>query len=126
LQYQDILEKDYEISEELENYDDYEQLSDKAKKFLNYLYHYYFLPLLLNFIIVATAINYDEELREILNKVSTKPEVKSFARKPPMRFERSLLKGYRITTGDKLHFRDAPKMNSNIITVLPIGTLNFY
>lgn len=117
-----LKEIDAQIGEEISSQTDFNALSDKNKSILLYLYHYYFLPILLSCLsayMMANAV----EARKELESVSTPAEVRQFTRVSNRNFDRSSLKGFRITTVKSLNFRETPSMKSEIITTLPIGSL---
>lgn len=117
-----LKEIDAQISAEIYSQTDFNALSDKTKSILLYLYHYYFLPVLLSCLsayMMANAV----EARKELASISTPTEVRKFTRAPNHNFDRSSLKGFRVTTVQSLHFREGPSMKSEIITTLPIGSL---
>ncbi|AQU82657.1 MULTISPECIES: SH3 domain-containing protein [unclassified Halomonas] len=117
-----LKEIDAQISAEIYSQTDFNALSDKTKSILLYLYHYYFLPILLSCLsayMMANAI----EARKELESISTPAEVRQFTRAPNHNFEQSSLKGFRVTTVQSLNFREGPSMKSEIITILPIGSL---
>ncbi len=117
-----LKEIDAQISAEIYSQSDFNALSDKTKTILLYLYHYYFLPVLLG-CLSAYMMNNAVEARKELESVSTPTEVRKFTRIPNRNFDRSSLKGFRITTVQSLHFREGPSIKSEIITILPIGSL---
>ena len=117
-----LLEIDSEISEEISSQTDFNALSEKTKSILIYLYHYYFLPVLLS-CLSAYMVTNALEARKELESVSTQLEVKTFVRSSHRSFDRSALKGFRITIADSLNFRETPSMKSEVIKTLPIGTL---
>jgi uncharacterized protein YgiM (DUF1202 family) len=117
-----VLETDRNISDELSTCNDFEKLSDKTKKFLLYLYHYYLLPIVIAYYL-PIIVNNAEITKEKFNTVTTGTEVRSLARNLPLHIDKNLLNGYRVTTGDNLNFRKTPSMNSSIIAKVPIGTL---
>lgn len=117
-----LKEIDAQISAEIISQTDFNALSEKTKSILLYLYHYYFLPILLSCLsayITANAV----EARKELESTSTPAEIRQFTRAPNHKFDRSSLKGFRATTAQSLHFREGPSMKSKIITTLPIGSL---
>lgn len=117
-----LKEIDAQLSAEIYSQTDFNALSDKTKSILLYLYHYYFLPILLSCLsayMMANAI----EARKELESISTPAEVRQFTRAPNHNFERSSLKRFRVTTVQSLNFREGPSMKSEIITTLPIGSL---
>ena len=117
-----IVEIDTEVRDELSSASDYESLSEKAKKALDYFFHHYLLPLILS-VIAAYVVIQVEEAKKELQQVSTPAEVRKFVRTPSYTFDKTSLKGYRVTTAKMLNFRNEPSMNSEIIAELPIGTL---
>tara|TARA_R110002074_G_scaffold373069_2_gene548764 strand:+ start:14506 stop:15450 length:945 start_codon:yes stop_codon:yes gene_type:complete len=117
-----LLEIDSQISEEVSAASDFNDLSEKTKKILLYLFSHCFLPFLVSCYAAYVMQNADDAKVE-LQSVSTAAEVRSFSRSANTKFDRSLLAGFRITTAHSLHFREGPSMKSNVITGLPIGTL---
>jgi len=117
-----LLEIDSQISEEILSETDFNALSERTKNILIYLYHYYFLPISLSCLSAYMMTNALEARKE-LESVSTPTEVKTFVRSSQGSFDRSALKGFRITIVDSLNFRETPSMRSEVITTLPIGTL---
>lgn len=117
-----LAEIDAQISAEIYSQTDFNALPDKTKSIVLYLYHSYFLPIILSCLsayVIANAV----EARKELGSIATPAEVRQFTREPNHNFDRSSLKGFRITTVNSLNFRDAPSMKSEIITTLPIGSL---
>ncbi|NLQ16801.1 SH3 domain-containing protein [Marinomonas sp. M1K-6] len=117
-----LKEIDAQISAEIYSQTDFNALSEKTKSILLYLYHYYFLPILLSCLsayMMANAV----QARKELDLISTPTEVRQFTRAPNHNFDRSSLKGFRVTTVQSLNFREGPSMKSEIITTLPIGSL---
>ncbi|MEO3677409.1 SH3 domain-containing protein [Rheinheimera sp. FR7-31] len=117
-----LKELDTQISAEIYSQKDFNALSDKTKCILLYLYHNYFLPILLGCLAAYIMAN-AEEARKELESISTPSEVRQFTRAPNHSFDRSSLKRFRVTTAQSLNFREGPSMRSEIITVLPIGSL---
>lgn len=117
-----LLEIDQEIYEEVSSASDFNVLSNKSRKIILYLFHYYFLPLLLAHIYATYISTNAIEARKELQSVSTPVEAKSFVKSPSLGFERASLKGFRVTF-KRTNFREAPGMKSKVITTLPIGTL---
>lgn len=120
---QSLVDVDNEIANELSTCSDFELLSDNTKKTLLYIYHYYFLPIFLSCCAVIIMENADIVRSKFL-EVTTAAEVRSLVRSPSSGgFDQTLLKGFRVTTGHDVNFREEPNMKSNVITRLPIGTL---
>lgn len=117
-----LAEIDAQISAEIYSQTDFNALSDKTKSILLYLYHYYFLPILLSCLSAYITAN-TVEARKELGSITTPVEVRQFTREPNKNFDRSSLKGFRVTTVKALNFRNTPSMRSEIITTLPIGSL---
>lgn len=117
-----LVEINNEICGEVESVTDFNALSDKTKNILLYLYHCYFLPVLLSCFTTYVMTNALEAKKE-LSGVTTFAEAKSFVKRANAKFDRMLLKGFRVTTSKKLNFRESASMKSNVITTLPIGTL---
>lgn len=113
---------DAHISAEIYSHTDFNALSENTKRILLYLYHYYFLPILLSCLsayMMANAV----EARKELGSISTPAEVRQFTRLPNQNFDRSSLKAFRVTTVHSLNFREAPSLKSKIINTLQIGSL---
>jgi hypothetical protein len=117
-----ILEIDAELSKEVSTKTDFNDLSDNTKRILTYLYHYYFLPILLSCISGYILHNALEAQKELETK-SSPYEIKSFVRSANGKIDRLALKSYRVTTARSLNFRSESSMKSEIITTLPIGSL---
>lgn len=117
-----LLEIDSKISEEISSETDFNALSERTKNILIYLYHYYFLPILLSCLSAYMMTNAIVARNE-LESVSTPTEVKAFVRSSNGSFDRLALKGFRVTIADSINFREAPSMRSDVITTLPIGSL---
>ena len=117
-----LKEIDAQISAEIYSQTDFNALSDKTKSILLYLYHYYFLPILLSCLSAYMMTNAVEARKE-LETISTPAEVRQFTRAPNRNFDRTSLKGFRVTIVQSLNFREGPSMKSEIITTLPIGSL---
>jgi hypothetical protein len=117
-----LVEIDSKISQEILSETDFNALSDNTKKILIYLYHYYFLPVVLACLTAYMMMNAGEARKE-LQSVSTPAEVRSFVCSSNGNFDRQSLKGFRVTTVGSLNFRDSPNMKSEVITTLPIGAL---
>tara|TARA_R100001039_G_C1781180_1_gene67694 strand:- start:276 stop:590 length:315 start_codon:yes stop_codon:yes gene_type:complete len=63
------------------------------------------------------------EARKEAVAINTPSEAKAFAKELNENFDRSALKGFRVITANALNFRGGPGMKSEIITILPVGTL---
>ena len=119
----DILKTDQEVSEELDSCNDFELLSDNAKKILIYIYHIYFIPLLYIFISIAITTLYAEKITEKLSVFTTSLEIRRFTKNTSSSFDRSLLKNYRVTIKENLSLREYPLLKLEEIENIPIGTL---
>jgi len=117
-----LLDIDAQISKEISSETDFNALSEKTQRILLYLYHNYFLPILLSCLSAYMMTNAIEARKE-LEAVSSPSEARAFTRVSNNNFDRAALKGFRVTTGDDLYFRESPSMNSEVITMLPVGTL---
>lgn len=117
-----LIEIDAQISEEICSQTDFNALSEKTKIILLYLYHNYFLPVLLSCLSAYMMTNAVVARKE-LESISTPSEVRDFVRSTSQKFDRSSLKGFRVTTVQSLNFREGPSMRSEIIAILPIGSL---
>lgn len=102
-----LVEIDSKISQEILSETDFNALSDNTKKILIYLYHYYFLPVVLACLTAYMMMNAGEARKE-LQSVSTPAEVRSFVCSSNGNFDRQSLKGFRVTTVGSLNFRDSP------------------
>lgn len=117
-----IAEIDAELSDEIKLEKDFSSYSEKAKKIL----YFFCTAILLSYLIgIASSItaNYIQQFQEVSKTLETSREVKSFTRSPPPLIDRQALKGHRVTTANNLNFRHKPSMNSNVIEILPIGTI---
>lgn len=114
---QSLEDLDAELSKEISSVTDFNDLPDKTKRVLTYIYHYYLLPILIYIVINA----YEAQKESAL--ITTSSEAKVFSKAPNTNFDREVLKGFRVVTADSVNFRVAAGMKSEIITVLPIGTL---
>jgi hypothetical protein len=118
-----IIKADSEILQELENCDNYENLSNQAKKTLLYLYHFYFLPLLFTFAGVVMGILYPDEIKKILSPLTSKTEIKSATKRISKNFDKELLSEYRVTIKNNISLKETSKLKCKDIEFLPIGTL---
>ena len=111
-----------EIQRELEGSNDYSLLSDRAKTWIRNFLLQFFLPLVINllssFIVIHTQIQ-----QTVLNEYKTSREVKSYIRKGIYGVDKELLRGYRVVTGAGVRLRRTPSMKSEIVALLPLGTL---
>lgn len=121
-----IVEIDDEISDELFSVNSYRELSDDTRNKLSYIYDTYILPLIFLFLGVPINILVTPHVSLFLQDiklVKTKQEVKSIVRRSPPVFDREALKGYRVTIADNLNLCSDYEMDSDVIEVLPIGTI---
>lgn len=117
-----LIEIDAAVREEISSVTDFGDLSDNTRRILLYLYHTYFLPIFLSCLsayLMTNAI----EARKVASSVTTSAEAKAFVRAPNNKFDRTVLKGFRVTTANNLNFREGPSMKSKVIMILPVGTL---
>jgi len=70
-----------------------------------------------------TMVNTAVEARNELKSVSTLTEIRSFTRTANMKFDRTALTGFRVTTANSLKLRKSPNMSAETIDYLPLGTL---
>ena len=119
---EDLVDIDSQISAEVKDAKDFNELSEKTKSILLYIYHYYLLPVILS-AFTAYIMSNAEVARVELKSLSTPGEVRSFARSANSKIDRAALRGFRITTTHSLNFRESPSMKSEISTSLPIGSL---
>ncbi|MGM8910932.1 SH3 domain-containing protein [Psychrobacter sp. 1U1] len=117
-----ISEIDSKLSDELKLGKDFSLYSDRAKDFLVYFYHIYLLQFLLG---IASGLTtyYILQAQEETKTLTTQQEVKSFTRSSPITFDRNALKGHRFTMVNNLNLRGNHSMDSNVIEILPIGTI---
>lgn len=117
-----ISEIDSNLNDEVKEGKDFNLYSDESKKRLSYIFHVYLLPVL--FIIFGILITpHIQQAQEELKILTTQKEVKSFTRSLPATFDRKALKGYRFTMVNNLNLRESNSIDSNIIEILPIGTI---
>ncbi len=117
-----LSEVESEIANELAVCNDFHELSDNTKAILLHLYHVYLLPIILG-CLSTIIMNNAETTRKEFKSASTVVEVRSLIRNSNGRFDRNLLKGYRIIIDSNTNMREKPNMRSNVINKLPIGTL---
>lgn len=117
-----LVEIDAEVIGEISSETDFNALSAKTKSILLYLYHTYFLPVLLS-CLSAYVMTHAIEARKQAIAVTTPSEARAFVKEPNKNFDRTALIGFRVTTANNLNFREHPGMKSEIITTLPVGTL---
>ena len=110
-----------EIQKELAGNRDYNRLSKRAQLSLSYIYHKYFLPIILGSL-TAIIMQVAQKVQISLEKKETPAEIKSYVRKSIPEINKNLLKGYRVASSD-VHLRKGPSMKSDIITTLPLGQL---
>ena len=111
-----------EIQKELAGNSDYNSLSKRAQLLLSYIYHKYFLPIILS-LLTSIIWQQAQKVQISLQEKETPAEIKSYTRKPIPGINKNLLKGYRVVTGADVHLRRDPSMKSDIITTLPRGQL---
>ena len=111
-----------EIEREYNKGKDFSLLSGQAKETISYIYHYYFLPVLLSCIATVIMMN-AETAQHKFNEANSSTEVRSLTRKPQEDVSKELLKGYRVVIADSLRLRAKPSMESEVIVTLPIGKL---
>jgi len=114
-----LLELDSQLANEVGAETDFNNLSDKTRQILLYLYHFYILPILIGCLLIANQ----DLIREKLELVKTPAEAKSFARALNANIDREALRYFRVTTANSLNLRETPSMQSDIITTLPVGSL---
>jgi len=118
-----ILEIDSELNNEVSSVTDFNQLSEKTKSVFLYIYHYYVLPVLLSFFVSYMVMNTATEVKIELKSISSPTEVRSFARNAKIKFDRTALVAFRVTTANSLKLRKSPNMSAETIDFLPLGTL---
>ena len=111
-----------EIEQEYNKGRDFRLLSEGAKETISYIYHYYFLPVLLSCIAAVIMMN-AQIAQQKFSDTKSKAEVRRLTRQPQEDLIKEMLIGYRVVTGDSLRLRAKPSMKSEVISTLPIGTL---
>ena len=111
-----------EIQKELAGNRDYNRLSKRAQLSLSYIYHKYFLPIILGSL-TTIIMQVAQKVQISLEKKETPAEIKSYVRQPIPGINKNLLKSYRVVTGSDVLLRKDPSMKSDIITTLPRGQL---
>ena len=96
-------------------------LPDYLKVITLYLYQKIIEPFAVSY--SAAHLYSVNQAKKGLKEVKTKSNVKSFTRKSHTSFNRSLLKGYRVTIFESLELKDSPNIDACIIDTLSIGTL---
>lgn len=96
-------------------------LPDYLKVITFYLYQNIMEPFAVSY--SAAHLYSINQVKKSLKKVKTKSNVKYFTRKSHTSFDRSLLKGYRVTISESLELKDSPNIDALLIDTLPIGTL---
>ena len=117
-----ISEIDSNLSDEVKSGKDFSLYSNEAKKFLAYFYHIYLLQFVLG-LASGLATYYILQAQEESKELSTQQEVKAFTRSSTTTFDRKALKDYRFTMVNNLNLREKNSIDSNIIEILPIGTI---
>lgn len=116
-----ISEIDSDLSDEIKSEKDVSLYSDKAKKFLAYFYHIYLLQFALG-LASGLAVYYILQAQEESKELSTQQEVKAFTRSSTT-FDRKALEDYRFTMVNNLNLREKNSIDSNVLEILPIGTI---
>lgn len=111
-----------QLADELASCNDFDFLSDKAKQNILYIYHHYVLQIIIGIVVAISMFEY-QKLRSDLDVTTSKSEVMSIARGSNEKFNREFLRAYRVVIGDNLRLRQEPGMKSNVIELLPIGSL---
>lgn len=96
-------------------------LPDYLKVITLYLYQKIIEPFAVSY--SAAHLYSVNQAKKGLKEVKTKSNVKSFTRKSHTSFDRSLLKGCRVTISESLELKDSPNIDALVIDTLPIGTL---
>ena len=117
-----LIEIDAGISKEISSVTDFNALSENTKSILIYLYHTYFLPIVLSCLSAYVFTNVFEARKETAS-LTTSQAARSFVKNPNEKFDRSALKGFRVTTANSLNFRENLGSKSEVIATLPVGTL---
>jgi len=113
-------------SEEIAEKQDFHLLSDEGKKVALWLLKYVLLTF--HAIAIGLLVNEISQHREKAQKVMQRnhnpSEIKAIARgKSSPEFNRSALKGDRVTIINSLNLHDEPKKKSEVIRFLPLGTV---
>ena len=113
-----------EIQRELEDSNDYNVLSDRAKASMkNFFLQFFFLFHLILSLLSSSITIYTHLQKTVLNEFKTSREVRSYIRKGIYGVDKELLRGYRVVTGAGVRLRRTPSMKSEIVALLPLGTL---
>jgi hypothetical protein len=111
---------DEEVLSALSGRKDFRLLSEPAKKVVLYLYHYYFLPILIG--CITTVIMSHLQTTQNLMMMAEKPgEIRNLSRSGAV--SKDLLNGYRVVTMARLQLRLKPTMKSHVLVPLPLGQL---
>ena len=110
-----------EVQRELEGSNNYNLLSDRSKSYLMKFFLYFLLPIITN--LLSSVVIDTRMLQTELIEYKTTREVKSYIRKGTHSIDKELLRGYRVLTGSAVRLRRIPNMKSEIVALLPLGTL---
>ncbi len=118
----DIQELDEDINNEISQVDDFEKLPSAIQNKIIYYLKFIFLTILLN---LLSNYIYDqrEQLAKTLKLMERPTEVKKFVRSGSAQFDRGVLSGLRVVSGNNVNLRTEPSMKSDIIMKLNTGEL---
>lgn len=118
----DIHELDDDIYSDIAQENDFEKLPTNVQNKIIYYLKFIFLTIFLN---LLSNYIYDQRelLAQTLRLIEKPSEVKKFARSGSSRFEREVLSGLRVVSGNDVNLRASPSMKSDIILQLDTGTL---
>ena len=97
-------------------------LSESYKKALMYFINYIFVPFLIS-CFATYAMENREQIQTVLFKATTKNEVNSTLRSSQIILHQQFLKDHRVVIVERLHLREFPNTNSDILEELRIGQL---
>ncbi len=118
----DIHQLDDDINSEIAQENDFEKLPSTVKNKIIYYLKFIFLTICLN---LLSNYIYDQRelLAQTLRLIEKPSEVKKFVRSGSSQFEREVLSGLRVVSGNDVNLRTSPSMKSGIIMQLDTGTL---
>ena len=114
-------EVELEVQGELEGSNNFDLLSGRAKLYIGKFFLHILLPLIVG--LLSNVVSDTRLLQQVLMEYKTPKEMNSYMRKGNHDIEKELLKGYRVVTGLGVRLRRTPSMKSEIIALLPLGTL---
>ena len=110
-----------EVQRELEGSNNFNLLSDRAKSYVIKFLLCFLLPIITN--LLSSVVIDTHILQAELFEYRTPREVKSYIRKGTHGVDKEILSGYRVVTGSAVRLRRTPSVKSEIVALLPLGTL---